>query len=110
MKIGELAQRLGCETVVAGDPGREVTGGYCGDLLSWVMGRCAPGDAWITVMGNVNAVAVAVLADAACILLAEGAELDAQAKRRAEENRVAVLRSPRSSYALAVALAGALGI
>lgn len=108
MKVKELAQRLGCETAVAGDPDREVTGGYCGDLLSWVMGRCAAGSAWITVMGNVNAVAVAVLAEASCMILAEGAALDAQARQRAEENRVAVLTSSRGGYALAVALSRAL--
>ncbi len=38
---------------------RAVPGGNCGDLLSWVMGRAGSGSAWITVMGNVNAVAVA---------------------------------------------------
>ena len=35
------------------------------------MGRAQEGDAWFTVMGNVNAVAVAVLADTACLVLTE---------------------------------------
>ena len=71
MTVEELGRALSLETVVAGDGGREVTGGYCGDLLSWVMGRAPAGCVWLTVMGNVNAIAVAVLADVACILLTE---------------------------------------
>lgn len=105
VNVEELAQALGCQLAVKGSvPSREVTGGYCGDLLSWVMGRAGGGSAWITVMGNVNAVAVAVLADVACIILAEGAQLDKAAKQKAEQNGVAVLTSGRSAYTLAVAL------
>ncbi len=45
------------------DPDRPVEGGYCGDLLSWVMGRAPAGGAWLTIMSNVNVAAVAALAD-----------------------------------------------
>lgn len=102
MTVEELSRALSLETVVAGDSGREATGGYCGDLLSWVMGRAPSGCVWLTVMGNVNAVAVAVLADVACILLTEGSPLDEAAQIRAEAQGVAVLRSPRPAYELAV--------
>ena len=54
------------------DPERPVEGGYCGDLLSWVMGRAPAGGAWLTIMSNVNVAAVAALADTACVVLAEG--------------------------------------
>ena len=54
------------------DPDRPVEGGYCGDLLSWVMGRAPAGGAWLTIMSNVNVAAVAALADTACVVLAEG--------------------------------------
>ena len=63
MTIHDLIQALELRVLVEGDLSRLVTGGSCGDLLSWVMGRALPDSAWITVMGNVNAVAVAVLAD-----------------------------------------------
>ena len=102
MTVEELSRALSLETFVAGDSGREATGGYCGDLLSWVMGRAPSGCVWLTVMGNVNAVAVAVLADVACILLTEGSPLDEAAQIRAEAQGVAVLRSPRPAYELAV--------
>ena len=89
MTVSELTDRLNLEVVASGDESREVTGGYCGDLLSWVMGRAQAGDAWITVMGNVNAVAVAVLADVACILLAEDSPFDEEAAARAQAQQVA---------------------
>ena len=68
---------------VCGGEERPVEGIYCCDLLSLVMGRAKAGDCWVTVMGNVNAVAVATLADAACILLAEGMAFDPAAVERA---------------------------
>lgn len=82
------------------DQDREVTGGYCGDLLSWVMGRAESGDAWITIMSNINIIAVATLADPACIVLAEGVELDAGVMEKAEREGVNVLSSELDSFSL----------
>ena len=66
MQIGEMAETLGWKLLTENtDTTREVKGCYCGDLLSWVMGRAKADDAWLTVMGNVNAIAVASLADTA---------------------------------------------
>ena len=68
-----LARELGLSVLTGADSlEREVELAYCCDLLSFVMGRAPADCAWVTVMGNVNAVAVAVLADCACIILAEG--------------------------------------
>lgn len=72
---------------------RPVLSVYSCDLLSFVMGRAPEGCAWITVMGNVNAIAVAVLADVACIVLAEGASIDEDALARAQQQGVTVLRT-----------------
>lgn len=108
MTVKALAEALGLELLVEGDLDRPVTGGYCGDLLSWVMGRAKAGDAWMTVMGNINAVAVAVLADVSCILLVEDAALDEDARRRAENQEVSILRSGRPAFELAAALEGIL--
>lgn len=104
MTTREIRDALELEVLNEGDMSREATGGYCGDLLSWVMGRAPADSVWITVMGNVNAVAVAVLADVACILLAEDSPLDEAAASRAGTQGVTILRSPRPAYELAVAL------
>ncbi len=101
MTVEELAQRFELERIVVSDGTREITGGYVGDLLSWVMGRAQEGDAWITVMGNINTIAVAVLADTACILLSDNSPLDTEALERAKIQKINILRSDRSSFELA---------
>ena len=64
MTVKEVAERLGF-SLLAGEAsyGREVESVYCCDLLSFVMGRAPADSAWVTVMGNVNAMAVSMLAD-----------------------------------------------
>lgn len=91
MKLCDLAEKLNW-TLLAGAEGinREVTGGYAGDLLSWVMGRAKGDQLWFTVMGNINAIAVATLTDVSGILLTEGASLDEDARQRADQQGVAV--------------------
>ena len=101
MTISNLVEKLNLKTLVSGDMDREITGGYCGDLLSWVMGRAQSGDCWFTVMGNINAIAVSVLADCACIVLCENSTLDDDAKKRAEMQGVAILSSEENAYTLA---------
>jgi serine kinase of HPr protein (carbohydrate metabolism regulator) len=101
MTVKELVEKLNLKVLVEGDMDREITGGYCGDLLSWVMGRAQAGDCWMTVMGNINAVAVAVLADTACIVLTENATLDDDAKARAEMQGVTILATEENSYTVA---------
>ena len=59
MKVKDFARLAGLEIICMPDPEREIEGGYCGDLLSWVMGRADSGSAWVTIMSNINIVAVA---------------------------------------------------
>ena len=108
MTVRELADRLGFAPAALPDGDREIAGVYIGDLLSWVMGRAGEGDAWITIMSNRNIVAVATLADTACILLAEGVQPDEGVARLAEEKGVNVLCSPHSAYDTALRLRDAL--
>ena len=76
----------------------EIKSVYCCDLLSIVMGKAPPECAWVTVMGGVNSIAVAVLAEVSCIVLAENALLDETAKIRAEQQNVTVLKTPLSVF------------
>ena len=55
-------------------------------------------------MGNLNSIAVAVLADAACIVLAEGMPLDADARARAEAEDVTVVSTRLPVYEAAMAI------
>lgn len=106
MTVTNLRETLSLNLLAgAGGLSREITGCYIGDLLSWVMGRAQADSAWITVMGNVNAVAVAKLADISCILLCESAHLDDEARAQADANGIPVLASESTSYELALQIA-----
>ncbi|MDD2955731.1 MAG: DRTGG domain-containing protein [Oscillospiraceae bacterium] len=100
-----LARELGFSVLAGGQSlERAVDCAYSCDLLSFVMGRAPAGCAWVTVMGNVNAVAVAVLADCACVILADGVALDPAAKEKAEAQDVAVLSSGEPVFETALAV------
>lgn len=83
---------------------REITKPFCCDLLSIAMGRAPEGCAWVTVMGNMNTLAVASLADAACVIMAEGAVLDEVAKRKAAEQEITVLQTDEPIFEAALAV------
>lgn len=106
MTVKELAEKLSLKALVEDDFDREVKDCYIGDLLSWVMGRAPEDCVWLTVMGNINSIAVATLADASCIVLVENAALDADAKAKAQMHGVNILQSAENSYQLAVKIAG----
>ena len=101
MKVKELSQKLNLRTLVEGDSERAVEGCYCGDLLSWVMSRIKENDVWLTVMGNINSIAVCVLSECACIVLTENAPLDEDARLKAESMSIPVFQSEKSTYDLA---------
>ena len=109
MNVKEFAERLDLKILVEDDLEREITDCYIGDLLSWVMGRAPENSAWLTVMGNINSIAVATLADVSCIVLTENAALDADAKAKAEAHGVNSLTTEENSYKTAVKLSKLLG-
>lgn len=104
MTVRELTEDGLFEPVVLADGEREITGVYIGDLLSWVMGRAGSGDAWITIMSNANILAVATLADTACIILAEDVAPDDGVAELAAAKQINLLRSRHSAYETAVLL------
>ena len=73
------------------DTGRKIEKPFCCDLLSVAMGRAPAGCAWVTVMGNMNTLAVATLADVACVIMGEGAALDEIALKKAQQQEITVL-------------------
>lgn len=109
MTTNDLPAACGFLPLVPGEE-REIKGVFTGDLLSWAMGRAKEGDAWFTVMGNVNAVAVACLAECACVVLCHGAVLDDAARQRAAENDVLVFATDLPEFEASLALAKAMGL
>ncbi len=76
MTVAELKDVLNAKVYNLDDGDREVTCGYAGDFLSFVMGKAPTDCVWFTVMNNVNVCAVATLAEVAVIVLCEGVEPD----------------------------------
>lgn len=108
MTVEKLAKRLALQEIHIADPDREVTGGYAGDLLSWVMGRVTEGDAWVTIMTNINVIAVASLSDVSCVILAEGVNVAQDVLDAAKTRGINLLSGTASTYALCNAVGQAL--
>ncbi len=104
MKVKKLAEIEGFNIVNKGDDEREISQIFCCDLLSVVMGRCPADGVWITVMGNMNSIAVATLADAACIVLAENSVLDEQASKKAVLENVPVFKTEMPIFEASLAI------
>ncbi len=72
------------------DANRSISTPFCCDLLSIAMGKAKADSCWVTVMANVNTLAVASLADVSCIILAESAAFDSAVIEKAKEQGIAV--------------------
>lgn len=107
MTVKEAIATYKLEALALPAPNREIHGGYVGDLLSWVMTRLQPDEAWVTIMNNINVIAVASLADAACVILTENAEVEDAVIAKAEEQGVNLLRSAHSSFEVCLLLGSA---
>jgi len=106
MKVNELINELSLEVLNIDDGERTIEGGYCGDLLSWVMGRAESDCAWVTIMTNINIIAVASLCDPACIVLAENVEIEQAVIDKANTQGINLLRSSLSSFELCAKISG----
>ncbi len=106
MTVYDLSQNSQFNVLTLPDPEREINGAYIGDLLSWVMGRAKTDNIWITIMSNINVVAVASLSDVSCILLAENVILDSEVLNTAKQKGINVLSTPLAAYDAAVKISG----
>lgn len=101
----------GLFTVVnAGDEtDREILDVFCCDLLSIAMSKGIEGAAWVTVMGNINTLAVMTLTDMACIVLAEGSRLDEPGLAKAQSEGFTVLRTEEPIFTAALKIHEMIG-
>lgn len=105
MTINDLIQSNLFESVCIGeDTNRQLTIPYCCDLLSIAMSKAPEGCAWVTVMGNINTLAVAALTDCGCIILAEGALLDEAAMAKAVQQKITVLKTQDPIFTAALSI------
>lgn len=102
MKLSHIAKELKFK-ITCGEEllGRDVSGGYVGDLLSDVMANSKEGNLWITRQTHQNIVAVASLKDLAGIVLVQGKEPDADALEKASAEGIPILVTELSSFDVA---------
>ena len=102
MNLSQIVERLSLESIVEpNEPNAEVTGGFCGDLLSHVLAAARSGDLWITIQHHTNVVAVAQVAGLSAIIIAHGRRPDDATVSRAREGGIALLASPEPAFEIA---------
>ena len=100
MTVKILSEKLNLKVLNLADGDREIKCGYAGDLLSWVMGRAKEDCAWVTIMTNINVIAVASLADVACVIISENAAPDEQMLSVAGQKEINLLQSEKDTFTL----------
>ena len=105
MTVQELIDTQLFQLKNAGDDlERDITVPFCCDLLSVAMGQAPSGSAWVTVMSNLNTLAVASLADVACVILAEDAQPDENFLTKASVQGITVLATKLPVFDAALAV------
>ena len=108
MTVKDIISKCSFTLLNDADTQREITGVYAGDLLSWVMGHGEEGQCLVTIMSNVNVLAVASLLDLSCVILAENVKPDEEFMLLAKEKEINVLSSVESTYSVCTLLYEAL--
>ena len=103
MTVKDIAEKIGAEIICEGeDMSRNVNGCYVGDLLSWVMSKAQQDNIWITIMSNVNVVAVATLTDVSCVLMCENVMPDDECLLKAKQQGVTLLGTKLTAFEVAL--------
>ena len=107
MTVKELCELIEAKDMTPEtDKNVEVSCGYTCDLLSWVMAHGEEGMAWVTVQTHLNVVAVAALADMACVILPEDIVMEQESLDKANAEGMCVLTSPLTAYEICGLMAG----
>lgn len=99
MQLKEIVEKCGLERVTKHFDGeRNVSGCYASDLLSDVIANAVKDNIWITLQIHVNIAAVAVLKELAAIIIVMDRLLDEDTIKKAEEEKITILRTNLSTY------------
>lgn len=107
MTVNELNEILGGGESLIQDGDREILSFYAGDFLSNVISKAGDSAAWFTVMNNVNVAGVAVLTEAAVIVICEGVQPDMNLVNRAAAQGISIILTGLPVFEAAAAAASA---
>jgi len=106
MKIKTVIDLLKGKEFNVPDREKDLTIGYVGDFLSFVMGKAPENCVWFTVMNNINVVAVATLAGVGLVVMCEGVTPDEVALNKAKEEGVAIICTDYDAYSAIRVISG----
>lgn len=98
MTVNQLCDILNAKKLNIADGERQITCGYAGDLLSFVMGRAPQDCAWFTIMTNINICAVASLADVSCVVICEDSLPMSGVVEKANEQGINLLLTDKDMF------------
>ncbi len=99
VQVREIVQALECQ-IVAGSSSldREITGGYCADMLSCVMARAKAGNVWLTLQAHPNVIAVATLLELGAVIVTEGAPIPDDVIAKANDEKILLLSTSHTTF------------
>lgn len=110
MTVGKLANSGLFRPLNTGYSDVCITKPFSCDLLSLALSKDLNGCAWLTVIGNINTIAVAVHTCASCVILCEGVQPDEDALRKAKEHNVSVFTTDLPVFDAALKLNALTGV
>jgi hypothetical protein len=86
-------------------PDETITSGiYCGDLLSFVLSGAKAGNILVTIIANLNTIAVASLVDLPVIIFAQGVHVSKEMIIKAEQEMIVLMSSSMTSAEIIIDL------
>ena len=104
MTVSEICEKVG-GTVAVPVEGAQATCCYVGDLLSDIMGHAGEDCVLVTIQNHLNTIAVCTLVGCSVIVLCHDRPVPPDMAEAAAREGVAIVTTPRSQYATALALA-----
>ncbi len=103
MKLSDISIALNLQNVNRTTPQEDLTigSGYVCDLLSQVLASARSNSIWITVQSHLNVIGVAVMTNIAAIIVSEGHDIPDDVIDKADEEGIALYKSPETGFQLA---------
>lgn len=93
MRVIEILDKIE-GTIKTSSKDAEFEGIYAGDLLSHVMAHAKENNLFLTIMVNINAIAVASLLDMPVVVFAEGVNPTEEMIQKADDENIMVISTP----------------
>lgn len=91
MRVIEILEKIEGNVVTKNTTDAAFEGVYAGDLLSHVMAHAKENNLFLTIMANINAIAVASLLDLPVVVFAEGVSPTLEMIQKADEESICIV-------------------